>query len=74
MSFKDELVDWKTNHPITKMFYETCDIRVAEATEILVATAGTDAISDNFYRGFIAAFREMRDFQIDEENADTNPA
>lgn len=62
---KDEWIDWK-NSPVTRAFYQACEIRVADATDILVQSAGLDQISDNFYRGFIQAYNEIKDFRIED--------
>jgi hypothetical protein len=65
MLTKEEWLDWKAN-PVTSAFYEACITRVEEATEILVATAGQDPVLDNFYRGFIQAYREIQEFKIED--------
>ncbi len=62
---KSEWVDWSTNN-ITRAFYAACDQRVADAKEILATSAGIDGINDNFYRGFIAAYTEMKDFRVED--------
>lgn len=56
--------DWKQN-PVTKAFFEAAEYRVEDAKEVLAAQAGMDSDNDNFYRGFIAAYREMEDFRVD---------
>ena len=65
MITKSEWIDWKTN-PVTRAFFEATEIRVDDATEILINSAGIDSDQDNFYRGFITAYREMQNFQIDD--------
>jgi len=52
--------------PVTKAFYEACNIRIGDAKDVLAASAGLDHAQDNFYRGFIAAYLEMQDFRIDD--------
>lgn len=62
---KSEWVDW-TSNPVTKAFLEAAFIRREDAKEILAVSAGLDGDSDNFYRGFIAAYDEMKDFRIED--------
>lgn len=61
--------DWKAwrDEPVTKVFFEACEERVEDAKELLAQSAGVNSDQDNFYRGFIHAYREMQDFRIDEE-------
>ena len=70
MISKSEWTDWKTSL-ITRAFYAACDQRIEDAKEILAGTAGTDSDADNYMRGFIAAYREMLDFKVEDvENDD----
>lgn len=65
MSLKSEFMDWKSNH-MTKAFFEAAKVRERDAVEILATHAGLSPIEDNFYRGFIQAYREMFDFDVEE--------
>lgn len=65
MTYSDWL-EWKAN-PITKLFYEACDERVEDAKEIVINAAGIDQLQDSFYRGFVYAYREMKEFRMDED-------
>lgn len=66
---KQEWVDWKSN-PVTKAFMLAMVERVKDAKDILSVSAGLDPVSDNFYRGFIAAYTEAQDFHIDDLSED----
>jgi len=64
--------DWK-KQDVTKAYFFACQERIDEAVDVLSNTAGTDAVQDNFYRGFIYAYRELMSFRLDDvENADGN--
>lgn len=60
-----EWLDWKSNF-VTKEFFIAARERVKDAKDILGMSAGIDPISDNFYRGFIAAYEEMQEFKVGE--------
>jgi len=62
---KDEFVGWK-NDQVTEAFYEACKTRLEDAKEILIGQAGLDSDLDNFYRGFIHAYKEMLGFTIED--------
>jgi hypothetical protein len=65
-----EFEEWQ-NHFITKEFYEAVINRIDDAKDILSESAGMDSDQDNFYRGFIHAYREVLSFRVDsptEEN------
>lgn len=62
---KEDWKDWKSNK-VTRLFYSACDERIDEAKETLANTAGQDQILDNFYRGFVYAYREMKEFRFEE--------
>jgi len=62
---KDEWIQWKSS-PITKAFFEAAAYRIQDAKDILGMSAGFDSTSDNFYRGFIAAYVEMHDFKVED--------
>ena len=62
---KEEWTDWKANS-VTRAFFQAADYRVDDAKEILGASAGLDSDSDNFYRGFIRAYSEMKEFRIED--------
>jgi hypothetical protein len=63
---KEDWLVWKSD-PITKMFYEACEERIEDAKELLVNSAGLEPTQDNFYRGFVYAYREMQDFRVEDE-------
>ncbi len=63
---KSDFLDWKSND-VTKAFFEAAEIRVEDAKDILAGTAGLDSCNDNYFRGFIAAYKEMADFRIEDE-------
>lgn len=62
---KEEWQDWKQDN-VTRAFMEVCSIRVEDAKEILGATAGLDSDTDNFYRGFIAAYQEIKGVRVED--------
>jgi len=57
--------NWSSD-PVTKAFYQACQIRVEDAKELLSASAGIDAVNDNYNRGFIAAYIEMQQFHVED--------
>lgn len=65
MISKEEWIDWKAN-PVTKAFLLACVDRIEEAKEVLSYKAGQDLIEDNYFRGFIQAYREMLEFKIED--------
>jgi len=62
---KEEWSDWKASL-VTKAFFQAAEDRKQDAKEILGVSAGQDQASDNFYRGFIAAYNEMQEFRIED--------
>lgn len=62
---KEEWLDWKRN-PVTKAFYDAVEERIEDAKDMLSSSAGVDPTTDNFYRGFINAYREMLNFRIED--------
>lgn len=62
---KDEFADWKAQD-ITKAFFAAAEQRIEDAKDILADTAGKEPDNDNFFRGFIHAYRELQDFRIDD--------
>lgn len=62
---KSEWDEWQFND-ITKAFYHACQERQEDAIDLLVSSAGIDPPTDNFYRGFIAAFKEMQNFRVED--------
>lgn len=66
---KEEWIEWK-NHPVTKAFYEAVEIRVEESKDLLSYSAGVDQAQDNYWRGFIGAYREMLEFKIEDIDED----
>ena len=71
MITKEEWVDWKSSH-VTKAFFQACQERVEDTKELLSSSAGLEPTTDNFYRGFIHAYKEIQDFTIDFESTDEN--
>lgn len=71
MSFltKEDWKNWKQD-PITRLFYSAVNERIEEVKEVLSNTAGQDQLQDNFYRGFIYAYREMLEFKFEEVDDD----
>ena len=66
---KSEWNDWKQDQ-ITRAFYAAADQRIDDAKDILSVTAGMDVEENNWYRGFIAAYREMFDFHVEDVQDD----
>lgn len=62
---KSEWNDWKQDK-VTRAFFAAADMRVEDAKDILSVTAGMDVEENNWYRGFIAAYREMNEFKVDD--------
>ena len=60
-----DFIDWKSN-PVTKAFFEACDMRIQDAKDNLAISAGLDSNQDNLLRGFIRAYYEMQEFRIDD--------
>lgn len=58
--------NWKAD-PVTKSFFEACQTRIEDAKELLVYSAGQDSSQDNFNRGFITAYEEIKEFRVDFE-------
>ena len=66
-----EYVDWKSNI-VTKAFMYAAKERIEDAMNVLSTTAGMDIIQDNYMRGFIAAYRELENFRIDDLDGETD--
>lgn len=64
-----EWKDWQ-QLPITQMFYSAVHERIKDATDVLSYSAGLDPAQDNFYRGFIHAYKEMLDFKVESSEDD----
>lgn len=62
---KSEWQDWKQNN-VTRAFLAAVDMRVEDAKDILSVSAGQEPDQDNYFRGFIAAYREMLEFRVDD--------
>ena len=60
---------WKEN-PVTKAFMWAAQERIEDGMNVLSTTAGMDLIQDNYMRGFIAAYRELEQFRIDDIEGD----
>ena len=63
---KAEFIDWK-NGLVTEAFFGAAKEREEDTKELLAMSAGLDPEQDNFLRGFIAAYREMRNFTVEDE-------
>lgn len=62
---KEDFKDWKLND-VTRAFFQACTQRVEDCKDILAGSAGMEPDTDNFYRGFIAAYNEMRGFRVED--------
>lgn len=62
---QSEFNDWRAN-PVTKAFFLAARERVEDAKDALAATAGINTSEDNYYRGFIQAYREIPEFRIED--------
>lgn len=60
-----DFYNWKQD-PMTKAFFEACEGRVQEAISQLITSAGLDSNSDNYTRGFIAAYEEIAQVRFDD--------
>lgn len=56
---------WREN-AVTKAFFAAAWHRVNDAAYSLTVSAGIEPNQDNFTRGFIAAYRELEGFRIDD--------
>lgn len=56
---------WRSD-PVTKAFFLAVTERIEDAKEVLSTQAGLDVNQDNFFRGFIQAYRETLQFRIDD--------
>jgi hypothetical protein len=65
MISKDDHTRWKYDE-VTEAYMEACSTRLNDAKEILINQAGLDQDQDNFYRGFIHAYREMLNFTFED--------
>lgn len=66
MISKSDFENWKLD-PVTKAFFEAAEERIEDAKDILSTSAGVNPDEDNFFRGFIHAYREMQEFRVDFE-------
>ena len=66
---QSDFENWKAD-PVTKAFFQAAEIRVEECKQLLSHTAGIYANSDNYLRGFIAAYREIPDFRVEDTTND----
>lgn len=62
---KEDFKDWRLNE-VTRAFYQACNQRIDDCKDILARSAGLDSDTDNFYRGFIAAYSEMQGFRVED--------
>jgi len=66
MITKQDFLKWKEDS-ITRAFYEVIHDRIEDAKDILSYQAGNDPLQDNFYRGFIYAYREFLEFKVEDD-------
>jgi hypothetical protein len=57
--------NWKQDN-VTKAYFAAVRERIDDAKEVLSTSAGLDACTDNWYRGFIAGQRDMLAVSIEE--------
>lgn len=62
---REDWLAWKAD-PVTQAFFEACEERIEEAKDILSVSAGMDGDQDNLMRGFIKAYREMMEFEVND--------
>jgi hypothetical protein len=62
---KSDFNDWLSNS-VTKAYFSAITERIEEAKDVLAESAGLDGIQDNFYRGFIYAYRELKTFKLED--------
>ena len=65
MISKEDFQSWK-DHSVTQAFFEACEQRVEDAKEILASGAGLEPDQDNYFRGFIQAYREIQSFSVED--------
>ena len=63
----EQFITWKED-PVTKAFFAACQERIEDAKDILANEAGKDPDNDNFFRGFIYAYNEMKDFRVETDD------
>ena len=62
---KSDFADWVSNN-VTKAFFQAALERVEDCKEVLSTSAGIDPNQDNLLRGMVVAYREMREFRIED--------
>jgi hypothetical protein len=62
---KEEFVQW-LDSPVTKEVFEVIEGRIADAKDILGATAGDDPVADRYLVGMIRAFNELKGIEYDD--------
>lgn len=67
MITKEEFSEWKSME-VTKAFFDACTERIMDAKDILASGAGIDSAYDNYLRGFIQAYKEIKEFRLEEES------
>lgn len=65
MITKSDYDEW-LNHPVTEAFKEACAVRIQDAKDELATRAGLDPDADNFTRGFIHAYNEIKEFYVED--------
>lgn len=61
----NDFAAWRES-PVTKAFFAAAMQRIYDAAYNLTITAGMEPNQDNYTRGFIAAYRELEGFRIDD--------
>jgi hypothetical protein len=62
---RGEWTDWQ-QHVVTKAFMKAAQERIFDCVMAMSVQAGLNQNEDNFMRGFVAAYRELENFRIDD--------
>lgn len=60
-----EFQEWRS-HVVTKAFMQAANERIYDCVMAMSTQAGINPSEDNFMRGFVAAYRELESFRIDD--------
>lgn len=60
-----DFTNWKQD-PVTKAFMQAAEERIAECKDVLSVTSGLDSLQDRLLVGMITAYREMKEFRVDD--------
>jgi hypothetical protein len=61
----DDFKSWKQNE-VTKAFMKAAQERIFDCVMAMSVQSGLNSNEDNFMRGFVAAYRELENFRIDD--------